>query len=116
MEELIARVFATRNAVHLAHWKTTSFAEHSALGDFYGDLIDGIDEIIEDYQGAFGLIGPVKIPDISPDSIAVHISDEAKWIEQNRESLSRGVNSIAARIDDFVSKYLRTAYKLFNLK
>jgi len=56
IEELVTRVFSTRNAAHLAHWKTKSFAEHSALGDFYDALIDGVDEIIEDYQGAFGLI------------------------------------------------------------
>ena len=35
IEELIARVFATRNAAHLEHWRTKSIAAHEALGEFY---------------------------------------------------------------------------------
>ena len=33
IEELVALVFATRNAVHLEHWRTKSFAAHTAMGE-----------------------------------------------------------------------------------
>lgn len=35
IEDLVARVFKTRNQAHLSHWKTKSFAEHQALGGVY---------------------------------------------------------------------------------
>lgn len=117
IEELVSRVFATRNLVHLQHWKSQSFAEHSALGDFYETLIDGIDEIIEDAQGAFGLIGDVDCcRPVEMVSIIDHIADEAEWIEANRDAISRGCKALQARIDDFMSEYLRVVYKLSNLK
>jgi len=35
IEELIARVFGTRNAAHLAHWKEASGYRHETLAAFY---------------------------------------------------------------------------------
>ena len=43
IEELIAKVFEARNAAHLEHWRTKSYAEHQALGDFYDGIIDIVD-------------------------------------------------------------------------
>lgn len=115
IEELVSRVFATRNAVHLAHWKTKSFSEHSALGSFYDDLIDGIDAVVEAHQGAFGLIGDVDPTVANKNNIAEHIKQEARWIEQNREDISGGVRAIENLIDSLTDSYLTTYYKLTNL-
>ena len=38
IEDLIARVFCTRNCAHLAHWASDSYAEHEALGSFYENI------------------------------------------------------------------------------
>ena len=51
IEELVSRVFAIRNAAHLAHWASQSYSEHKALGKFYDGVIDKVDAIIETYQG-----------------------------------------------------------------
>jgi hypothetical protein len=50
IEELISRVFATRNAVHLAHWAETSGFRHNVLGEFYDSLIDKVDTIVEAHR------------------------------------------------------------------
>ena len=34
----MTRIFATRNCAHLAHWKTSSYAEHTALGELRDTL------------------------------------------------------------------------------
>lgn len=115
IEQLVSRVFATRNAVHLAHWSTQSYAEHKALGSFYDSLIDGIDSIVEAHQGAFGLIGDVELENVKKADIAEHIKQEARWIEQNREDIARGVRAIENLIDSLTDSYLTTYYKLTNL-
>lgn len=115
IEELISRVFATRNAVHPAHWSTKSFAEHSALGSFYDDLIDWIDGIVEAHQGAFWLIGDVEPSVAKKSNIAEHIKQEARWIEQNRTDIAGGVRAIENLIDSLTDSYLTTYYKLTNL-
>lgn len=115
IEELIARVFATRNAAHLKHWSTKSFAEHEALGGFYESIITSVDEIIELYQGAFGLVGDVGLTAKVNSDITAHIGKEAKWLQKNREDLSKGVCAIENKLDELVALYLRTYYKLTNL-
>lgn len=116
IEELVSRVFATRNAVHLAHWSETSGWRHSVLGEFYDSLIDKIDEVVEAYQGAYGLIGTVKQATVDPEDIAEHISEEAKWIDENRDKLSGNIRAISNLVDDLVDNYLTTHYKLTKLQ
>lgn len=118
IEQLVARVFATRNAVHLAHWRSKgdgSYARHMALGDFYDALIDKVDGIVEMYQGAFGLIDNIETVSVNPEKIMEHIGDEANWIEDNRLEIANGVCAIENAIDDLTGAYLRTYYKLKNL-
>lgn len=115
IEELISCVFATRNAVHLAHWATKSFAQHKTLGHFYDNIIDRVDSIVEAHQGAFGLIGDVDPATVNKNNIAEHIKQEARWIEQNRNEIAGNIEAIGALIDDLTNEYLTTYYKLTNL-
>lgn len=46
---------AVTNA-HLLHFMTNSFSEHMALGEFYSELQDKVDEFTEAYQGKYGQI------------------------------------------------------------
>ena len=117
IEELVGRVFATRNAVHLAHWKTESYAQHQALGAFYDDLIDKIDAIVEMHQGAFGLIKKVAPPPMpTPDDILDHLTSEAEWIEEHIDELSGGVKAIDNVLQDLSGAYYTTIYKLTHLQ
>jgi hypothetical protein len=116
IEELVSRVFATRNAVHLAHWAETSGYRHGVLGDFYDNLIDNVDAIVEAHQGAYGLIGDVKQAVVNKDDIAEHIASEAKSIDQNRDKLAGNIRAISNLVDNLVDSYLTTHYKLTKLK
>jgi hypothetical protein len=116
IEELVAKVFATRNAAHIAHWASKSFSQHSALGDFYDALIDKIDAIVETCQGAHGLIGDVPSEVVPPRTITEHIAEEAQWIEDNREDIANGCKAVENLLDDLTATYLTTYYKLTNLR
>lgn len=114
---LIARVFSARNSAHRAHLLvkgTGSFAKHMALGSFYDEIIDKIDEIIEVDQGMYGLIGDFSVEDMKPTDFAKFVREEAMWIELNRDKFSKCAATLAL-IDDLTAIYLRTAYKLTNL-
>ena len=117
IEQLIARVFAARNATHIAHWKTKSFSEHMALGDFYDGVIDTVDKLVECYQGNFGLIGVV------PQNGGVVMGDTLKaleqdvvWIANNREKICGEVDALENIVDELTALYLKTIYKLKHLK
>lgn len=115
IEQLVQRVFTTRHASHLAHWKTQSYAQHMALGDFYDSIVDSIDSIIEVYQGNFGLIGKVEGEFCSCEDILACLKDDAAWIAKNRSKISNGLTSVENLIDGLLETYLQTIYKLTNL-
>ena len=111
IEMLVERTFQSRNAAHRVHWKTKSFAEHMALGDFYDRIVDQIDGIVEDYQGGKGLIKT----DADTAGLVYHLTAEAKWIEDNREAIANGSASVLNKLDDLVGSYRTTLYKLKHL-
>lgn len=114
--ELISKAFTTRNLLHFAHWNTKSFASHMALGDLYDQIIEDIDEIVETYQGKYGLINDLYCEKANlPDNITQHVKDEAQWVEDNRMFISKGDTSIENLIDSLIGHYHKTVYKLENL-
>jgi DNA-binding ferritin-like protein len=116
IDRLIARVFATRNATHLAHWKTKSYSEHMALGELYEALIESLDEIVEAYQGAKGLVSVAFEAPKPADDIRAHLEAEAAWIAKNRMEIAGSVQSVANLVDELHATYLTAIYKLKHLK
>lgn len=121
IEQLISRVFYTRNATQLQHWKVTgpgSYAQHVALGDFYDALIDKIDSIVEAYQGYFDLIAmvPPRPGALLPNDIVKHLSDDCDWIMENREEIAQDNSAVENLLDELLASYMSTLYKLRNLK
>jgi hypothetical protein len=115
IEELASRVLVARDAAHRAHWKTASLSAHLALGDFYEALPAAIDEIVEVYQGEFGLIGEFEVHAGAVANITTFLQAEADWIGQNRGAISRGSWPVQNLIDGLLAEYRRTIYKLVNL-
>jgi hypothetical protein len=114
IEQLVARVFASRNAAHREHIKTKSYAQHVALGSFYDAIIGKVDEIIETDQGMYGLIGDFSVEDVKPTDFAKFVREEAIWMETNRDKFSK-CEATLALVDELTAIYLQAAYKLTNL-
>lgn len=117
IEELVARVFASRNAAHLAHWKETSGFRHETLGAFYDDVIGAIDDIVEAHQGAFDLIEVNGLPKQSKvDDIVKLLEEDMVFISENRKKITNGLPAIDNLLQGLEHIYLRTLYKLRKLK
>lgn len=114
IEELISRVFCTRNIAHIAHWKTKSYAEHVALGDFYDGVIDIIDKLVEAYQGSFGIIKEIPEEDDSMYDMEILdlLQEDAKWVNKHRSEIAKKVASLENIVDELTDLYLTTIYKL----
>lgn len=114
IEELVSRVFCTRNMAHLAHWRTKSYAEHKALDEFYNGLIESIDELVEAYQGSFGLLKEIPEEDDSMygKPILDVLQEDAKYLNKNRSKIARNVASLENIVDEITDLYLSTIYKL----
>lgn len=118
IEELVSRVFYARNVAHFEHWQANgvgAYARHKALGEFYEDVIDVLDSLVEAYQGAFELIGSVPKTPTKATDILLILMEDADWIEKNHEAICKGNRAIANLVDGVTDKYLSTIYKLRNL-
>jgi DNA-binding ferritin-like protein len=119
IEQLISRVFYARNCAHFQHWRATgtgSFSKHMALGTFYDEIIEAIDDLVEAYQGAFNLIGNIPAPTDTNSDILSLLEGDAAWIEEHHEDICQGNRAVANLIDTLTGVYLSTIYKLRNLK
>ena len=118
IEELISRVFYARNVAQFEHWIASgvgSNARHEALGEFYDGVNSAIDTLVEAYQGAFELVGPIKAPKTKGDEILLMLIEDSEWIEKNHEAICKGNRAVANLIDGVTAVYLKTIYKLRNL-
>lgn len=111
IEQLIARTFASRNCAHLTHWKTRSLAEHLATGEFYDEVIDIVDNLVECYQGNFGLIKDVQLSNHTGD-ILTCLEADAIWIAENEDEITGEVDALENILQELLGLYLKTIYKL----
>jgi hypothetical protein len=116
IEKLIARVFFARNLTHWTHWRTKSYAQHQALGAFYDDVIEALDALVEAHQAIHGLVGDIPAPSAKGSDTLGVLRADAEWIEEHHEEICEGNRAIANLIDGVTGVYLRTIYKLENLK
>lgn len=116
LEELICRIFYSRNEAHLAHWKASTLSEHLALGDYYDEVIEKLDKLVEAYQGSFGLIKDLPKKEHEEMDILARLQDDAKFINKNRSEIARKVAALENIVDEIMDLYLTTIYKLKFLK
>lgn len=112
--QLAAMVFVGRDMAHRAHWRTSSYSEHMALGAFYEGIIPLLDSFVEQYQGRYDERLEVPLADNDFEGeIADVLDQQMNWIEDNREKICpRSETSLHNIIDAIVGLYQTTLYKL----
>lgn len=111
--ELIMRCFNLRTVAHVAHLKTTSYAEHVALKELYEAIIPLVDSFAEVYQGDNGLISTYSAPAPKVADALVVMSELTDWIKKNYEGFGPADSMPLQNILDELLALLSAArYKL----
>jgi DNA-binding ferritin-like protein len=115
---LIALLFFARDVAHREHLKTTSYAQHVALNEFYEAIVSNADSIAEAYQGRFGIIDdiPMITMDLTGDPAAKLEKILAAFEKIRYTAVEKSDTTIQNLIDEAVAQFLSTLYKLNNLK
>lgn len=112
-EEFVSKALFDRDAAHIAHWKTKSYAEHKALNDFYDELLELIDGFVEQYQGCYGDRMAIKREDGNDDDIRDLLSFRSEWIEMYRYKIcEKDDTALQNTIDEVLRLYEQTQYML----
>lgn len=97
---------------HILHLQTKSYAQHKALQAYYERLPDLVDNIIEQYQGAYQTIVEYPTNYDAPNSDPLkEVYDIRDFLAKNR-AIVGDYSSIQNQIDELMSLLDSTVYKL----
>lgn len=117
--KFISYLMHSRTQAHVYHLQTPSFAAHKALNDYYDDIVDLIDGLVESYQGRYGILTGYSNFSLmeykSCDGIREYFKALCSTIESSRASLPQD-SYIQNQIDEVISLIDSTQYKLTFLK
>ena len=116
--ELVMCLLHSATITHIMHWQTESYAAHQALGEYYSEIPELVDAVIEAYQGKTGIIlrkFPIEMDDyekMTPLAYMEYISEE---ITEGRALFGEDaeIQNLVDAIADLVDS---TMYKLRRFK
>lgn len=96
------------------HLKASKKTEHDILDDYYKEIPEKVDKLIEDYQGRHGIVYHYKNI-ISGEMTTIEYFEKLqKFVDDNRELFKE--SELKSDIDDILSLIDSTLYKLKELK
>lgn len=120
-EKMISKLLTSRNQVQIFHWqviKTGSFAAHKAYEDYYSGIVGIMDDLVESYQGKYGIIENYTCDGVkqfeSVEKTITYFQDLASLVEKLRKDVKDSY--LDNQIDNVIQLIQSTLYKLRFLK
>jgi DNA-binding ferritin-like protein len=119
VSKFISKLLESREMAQVYHWTVKgdmgSHAAHLALEAYYSGVIEFIDDIVEIYQGQYGLIEGYDIIDTtdskSKDRLD-YFKEAVEFVKSNRSCIKAEDTHIHNIVDEVVALLYRTIYKL----
>jgi DNA-binding ferritin-like protein len=101
---------------HLLHWTTNSFAAHQALGEYYQQIPELVDQLAEAYMGRYGQF--TEFPDdyYLPTDDPVEYMEGIKYFVQDSREIMPDDSELQNLIDEIAQLIDSTLFKLRFLK
>lgn len=112
--DFVGTLFLARDVAHSVHLNTRSFAKHSALNEFYDNIVELADKFAEAYQGKYGLIGPISLMSAKKtNNIVAFLEDQVDELDGMRyKVVDKECTPLQNIIDEIFGQYYSTLYKL----
>jgi len=121
--KFFSKLFEARQMAHIFHLQVKaemgSGWEHDALNDFYDSLLSFVDDLIETYQGQYGIVEGYETIDTSATGqmkSLEYLKQTVDFIRTERKSIKEEDTHLHNVIDEIVALFYKTIYKLTNLK
>lgn len=109
MGELLLTLLHSATNAHLHHWQTTSYAAHKALGEFYENMPDLVDDLVEAIIGKTGKVPEFPVDYMKPASSGLEeIEELSEYFDANRHVLPQDseIQNLADAVADQIDKTL----------
>jgi hypothetical protein len=118
-EKFFSKLFESREMAHVYHLQVKgdmgSHAKHVALQEYYEGVLETIDDLVEIFQGQFGIIEEYDVIDTSStakvDTIK-YFTELADFIKTERKCFKEEDTHYFNLIDDILVLIYKTLYKL----
>jgi DNA-binding ferritin-like protein len=119
VSKFISKLLESREMAQVYHWTVKgdmgSHAAHLALEVYYTEVIEFIDDIVEIYQGQYGLIEGYDIIDTtdskSKDKLD-YFKEAVEFVKSGRKCIKAEDTHIHNIIDELIALQYKTIYKL----
>jgi hypothetical protein len=119
VSKFFSKLFESREMAHIYHLQVKggegSHATHIALNDYYENVLEFVDDLIETYQGQFGLIEEYDVidtKDTKSKEVVEYFNELASFIKEGRKCISDEDTHLHNIIDEVVALVYKTLYKL----
>ena len=121
--KLFSKLFEARQMAHIFHLQVKaemgSGWEHDALNDFYDGLLEFVDDLIETYQGQYGIVEGYDVidPSVTGQMKSLeYLKQTVDFIRSERKCIKEEDTHLHNVIDEVIALFYKTIYKLTNLK
>lgn len=98
------------------HLKTSKYSKHMALDEFYKEMPEMVDKLIEDYQGINGKVGEyVNVFDAEDMDALEYLETLRDFVKAGREDFIEGETSLESDVDDILGFINSIIYKVREL-
>lgn len=121
--ELVSKLLQIRNQMKLYHWQTKSHARHISADKFLGKAEDIIDNLVEAYQGKYGVVEldknnkDIKLNNIKDDDIIKYLETIRKFfVEEFDKLVNKDTNTDLLNLRDELIADINITLYLFHQK
>ena len=119
VSKFLSKLLESREMAQVYHWTVKgdmgSHAAHLALEAYYTEVIEKIDEIVEVYQGQYGLIegyDQIATDDTRSKEKLDYFKEVVEFVRSERTCIKAEDTHLHNIIDEVVALLYRTIYKL----
>jgi hypothetical protein len=113
-EHLFSQMLSTRDKAHELHLSAKSYSEHKALEKFYEGLLESLDQLIETYQGKYGIV-KLETSNLNYSNSEELITEFGKLCQESRSIFGKDEH-LSNILDEITALTFRTLYKIKFLK
>lgn len=115
MAMFAATMLHSATNTHFFHWNTDSFSKHMALGSYYDEIVELVDDLVESYMGCYEQIKTFPSVYHQPKEAVKYMESLKNFVNDARKDLPQETQ-IQNIIDEIAQLIDSTIYKLKFLK
>lgn len=117
IEEFFGTLLQSVTETHKKHLMTGKYSGHKALNEFYDEMPELVDALVEHWQGIHGKVESFK-NDLLSDNMGTieYLEELLDMCEDAKESLLDEDDALNSDVDDIIGQISSTLYQLKELK